>query len=138
MAEAIFRHKIAGRLDADEWVIDSAGTRAAPGYSPTPVVPIVLEEMEIPFAGHDSQPVYKALLEQFQLILAMEPIHLRMMEDFYPTSSPRTKLLSEMVGEVYGIPDPFGSDLDVYRTLGYQLVDLIDRGMDSIERLANQ
>jgi protein-tyrosine-phosphatase len=137
MAEAIFRHKVSKRTDAGEWIIDSAGTMAAPGFPPTPAVPIVLDEMEIPFEEHSSQPVYKALLEQFQLILAMESTHLRMMQEFYPANSPRIKLLSEMVGDVYGIPDPFGSDLGMYRTLGHQLNELIDRGMESIERLAN-
>jgi protein-tyrosine-phosphatase len=136
MAEAIFRHKISERPDVDDWFIDSAGTKAVHGYSTTPAVPIVLEEMGIPFEGHDSQPVQKELLEQFKLTLAMESNHLRMMHELDPTYSSRIKLMSELVGEVYDIPDPYGSDLRMYRILGYQLIDLLDRGMESIERLA--
>jgi protein-tyrosine-phosphatase len=136
MAEAIFRHKVSQRPDADQWQLGSAGTRAARGYPATPAVPLVLEELGIPFDDHESQPVEKALLGQFNLTLTMESSQLRMLHELDPTHSPRIKLVSEMVGEIFDIPDPYGSDLRMYRILARQLLDLLHHGMDSIERLS--
>lgn len=136
MAEAILRHRISPRVDSDDWTIDSAGIKATPGYPSTPAVPIVLEEMKIPFDGHDSQPADKELVERFNLTLVMERAHLKALQERNPTHGDRIKLLTEMAGETYNIPDPYGSDLRMYRILAQQLLDLIDRGMDSIEKFA--
>src|SRR4030042_4234638 len=81
MAEARLKHRVAARQDAAEWHIESAGTWALIGSQPAPGSQFVMQTMGIDISSHQSKPVTMELLQKFDVILTMESMHKRMLQE---------------------------------------------------------
>ncbi len=126
MAEYLMRHYANKRGLALD--IASAGLAAFPGDTATENALQALEEVGIDGTMHRSRKVQPHLLEQYDLILAMTPGHKSQLVKLVPELAGRIFLLKEFaeradlekdpddsVEKNYGISDPFGQSLDVYR-----------------------
>ncbi len=109
LAAALFSELIR-RLNtpSDSWRIESAGTWAMEGYPIFPEVDDILQEKGIDFSSHRSRNITKDMLEQFALILVMEPGHKEALQAEFPKIAKRVYLLTEMIGENHPILDPIG------------------------------
>lgn len=136
MAEGILKNLVSKRTDADEWHIESAGVWALNGR-PAAILSIsVMETMGIDISGHQSQPANLELLEKFNLIFTMEYEHKRFLQERYEETYDRIHMLSELVGEVFDIPDPIGGEPGDYEEIAYLIEHILTDGLDRIVELA--
>ncbi len=136
MAEAILKKLIAGREDAGQWRIESAGIYAVDGRLPAFNSKYVMEMKGMDIAAHQSQPVSMKLLQQFDLILTMENEHKRWLKSQYGVFADRVYMVSEMVDLNEDIPDPIGGELADYEETASMLERILTEGFERICKLA--
>jgi protein-tyrosine-phosphatase len=139
LAEQLLRHHAAkNKLDME---VASAGLGAFAGDTATDQAVEVLREIGINGAEHRSRKVYPSLLEEYDLILPMTLAHKEQLLDLVPQLAGNISLLKEfaeranpgedpgqLVEKDYGISDPYGQSVDVYRLTRVE----IDRAVQAI------
>lgn len=120
MAEGIFRIKAAEKgIEVD---VKSAGIFACTGDSPTPNAVLAAGELGADISSHRATVLTSYLVDWADLIVAMTPSH----------RSEAVRLYPEIKGKIivlgYGISDPYGGDLFVYR----ECAGLISEGIDDL------
>jgi protein-tyrosine phosphatase len=92
--------------------------------------------------AHRARTVSLELLEEFDLILTMEPGHKEAISIEFPSVAGRVFLLSEMVGLNAAVEDPYGSQLEKYQeaaeTIAYYLREGMPRILELVERRQSQ
>lgn len=132
MAEAIARREAIARglMDVD---VASAGTSAWDGAPASDGALLVAMERNLDLGAHLSQQLTPELVEGADLILAMGPHHLERVEAL--GGEGKSTLLAAYAshdGDVVGISDPFGGDLEGYRTTFDELQVYIRRAFDRL------
>ena len=118
------------------WRVESAGTWASDGQPAAENTLRVVAEQGVDLREHRSRPINGALLEQFDLILAMEQNQKEALRIEFPGISPRIFLLSEMIGSVYDIKDPMSGDFSDFQNTAEEIEDILEKGFDRIRELA--
>jgi len=114
MAEAVFRHRLAGRA---AWNATSAGLAALPGLPASREAQVALADWGLDLRGHRSQPVTDALVEGADLIVVMTASHAQALVRLWPDARRKVHLLTSF-GAGRGaedVPDPIGQSVEVYR-----------------------
>jgi protein-tyrosine phosphatase len=91
---------------------DSAGLKADPGRPADPMWASLLGNRGIDLAAHRAQPFLPQAAMRYDLILCMEPTHVRYVESLAPVLAGRVQLFGR-----WGqgpIPDPYGGDISGY------------------------
>lgn len=133
MAEAVFRqHLPRWAADAGEWTVRSAGTRAAAGQPAAQSAQFVLAQRGVDLSAHRSTAVERDLLEQFDLILTLEPHHAEFLRQAYPQHAGRIFVLADLCAVGEPVPDPYGSDLAAYHGALRQIEALLVCGGEEI------
>ena len=127
MAAAIM-DKIAQERDLDIR-IESAGVAAFDGESASTNAIEALEKYDIDLSYHRSKQVTEELIKQSDLILAMTASHKQVLE---PVAGDKTFTLTEYVGAVGDISDPYGGDLETYENTAEELYSLLNRLADKL------
>jgi protein-tyrosine-phosphatase len=133
MAEAI----AVGELRRRGWThiaVKSAGTGAATGTTASSQAVDVAREHELDLSAHASQPLSPELIAWADLILAMAPSHLHVIDAL--GGEGRTALVTDFVeGPGAGAPvnDPFGGDHESYRLAFAQLREAVGALLDRLE-----
>lgn len=135
MAAALFRKKLEHLPKSKKWRVESAGTWGLDGSDMADSVKTVLEEMGITAEEHSARTVDPALLDSFDLIVAMEKDQVEALRIEFPKISGRVYLLSEMIGERFDIQDPIGEPLEEFRKTAKVLSLIMDQGFDKILQL---
>jgi len=132
MAEALLKKKMGSKLSKYVNVV-SAGTHAMHGLPSSSTGIAAAAKMDVDLSLHESQPLSPFLIRQSDVILAMEPDHIKIVTRFDPTAAPRTYLLKE-----FGVPpghnpgdvivdDPVSQGEDFYKRVYKELEAEIDR-----------
>lgn len=142
----ICRSPVAERLLLDrfhqrhllDWQVRSAGTwaevtRGASRYSIR-----IMAEHGFDLNDHQSRMVEVAHLQEAHLVLCMEIGHVEALKSEFPAHSHKIYLMSEMIGKRYSISDPYGQDIQAYRTMYRELITIIEGGLDKIIKLAEE
>jgi protein-tyrosine-phosphatase len=133
MAEAVAR----GALQQRGWThvdVRSAGVAAAAGHAASDLAVAVSGERALDLSAHASQQVTPELVEWADLILAMGPSHLHVLEEM--GAGEKASLLTAFVeGEGVGAPvaDPFGGDQASYRVAFDQIERAVLAVLDRLE-----
>jgi protein-tyrosine phosphatase len=132
MAEAMARRILAekGRTDV---TVTSAGTAAAVGAPASEGAYLVGLEMGLDLSAHSARQLSAAILAEADLVLGMAVHHAQRAEALGARG--KTYVLGAFAGrdaEHEEVPDPYGGDLDEYRTTYDQLESLL---ADAIERI---
>ena len=132
MAEALARQLLAerGRADID---VRSAGTATGDGAPASEGAYLVGLERGLDLAEHASTPLTKELVAGADLVLGMSPHHVD--RALALGGEGKSYLLGEYAGRAgraAEVEDPFGGDLDDYRSTYQQLRELL---ADALERL---
>ena len=135
MAMGLFLDRVSENLN--DWKVDSAGTWAIEGEPAMTYVLELLQQRDIDISQHLSQPVSEQLLNQFNLILTMERGQKEGLKVEFPNLANRIYLLSEMVGQVFEIRDPVGGPAVEYLATMREIEQLITKGFDRINQLAD-
>ncbi|MBS4218899.1 low molecular weight protein arginine phosphatase [Bacillus sp. FJAT-49711] len=124
MAEAIFNHKWIGKGEAK-----SVGMFASEGEQAAMNTIHVLKENDIQI-NHQSKQLTENDLQWAYLILTMTTSHKNMLLNNYPGSADKIYTLKEYIygpGRDLDVMDPYGGDINVYRSTFSELEDLINR-----------
>jgi protein-tyrosine-phosphatase len=136
MAMGLFRDKV--KDGPGDWKIGSAGTWAVEGEPAIGFVQKLLLQKGIDIREHRSAQVTIELLNQYNLILTMEKGHKEGLRIEFPEIAGRIYLLSEMVGQIFDIPDPVGGPPAEYDSTLREIVQLLTKGFDRINLLADR
>lgn len=135
MAEALFRARL---MDAEGWLVESAGTWAPEGAPVTNRAQLALRSRGLDVSQHRSRQVTGEMLRQFDLILTMEQGHKEALIAEFPDLAPRIFLLSEMAGGVFDVRDPMGGSQADFERTALELEELLAKGQAKIEELARR
>ncbi len=131
MAEALMRRELASR-GKDDLEISSAGTGAFGGAPASEGAYLVSLERAVDISSHRARLLTREIVEEADLILTMARHHSERACEL--GGEGKTFLLGEYAGRSGSdaeVPDPFGSDLEVYRDTFEELETLI---RDAAER----
>lgn len=134
LAEGLFLKKLGEEKDG--WRVESAGTWATEGTPASQKSLQVLTERGVDLSHHRAKVVSRELMREFALILVMEEGQKEALRVEFPEYKDRVFLLSEMIGEFYEIDDPVGRDLEDYRMTAEEIDYILEKGFDTISRLA--
>lgn len=135
VGEAILRDRLQKR-GLQQWTTSSAGTWALVGREAAYYSIRLMAEKGFDLEAHRARMLDEALLKQADLVLCMEPGHMEAIKAEFTAYSNKVYLLSEMIGRVHRIPDPFGKPIEEYQAMIAELTELIDSGLDRIIELA--
>ena len=138
MAEGLLRARLARDGARREWLVGSAGVWTVDGR-PASVNSIrEMAQRGIDLSGHLSRSVTRELMAEADLVLAMTRGHAEALTAAFPEYGPRVYLLSEMVGQMYDIDDPYGGTRSEYAYTARQLEQLIEDGYERIVALVER
>jgi protein-tyrosine-phosphatase len=119
--------------------VGSAGTGAMNGMPASANSILVCEEEGIDITRHRSRVITRNLLENTDVVLAMERHHADAMRRLAPDLADRIHLLSQYAADGNpavqgGVPDPIGGDLEDYRLIFAEIRDQIRAALPRLER----
>jgi protein-tyrosine-phosphatase len=137
MAEGILKGLLSPRA-LSKAVITSAGVAAVAGYPASEHAVTACAEQGYDISGHRSRPLTQFLVEECDLILAMEEHHRVAAVRLAPTHARRVHLLSRFAAKdpqapPLGVPDPIGGDLEEYQSVFSRIEDYVTRALPRIE-----
>lgn len=135
LAEAVLRHRVAHQSPAPAIQVKSAGTSATNGLPLSVAMEMILQEQGIE-PHHQSQRLTHELLNWADLIFAMTRAHKALLLTQAPGVQPKLYTLKEFVGDSQqlDIDDPYGSDLDSYRTCANEIMMACDRLFHTLQQ----
>jgi len=117
-----------------ETKVISAGISTLSGMMASSSAIEVMRKEGIDISGHRAQPVTRSMINESDLILGMEPVHIETILGIVPEAKDKTHLLLEYV---YGkeadtrmnfwVVDPIGKPKEVYESVLMTLKDAIER-----------
>ena len=117
MASAIAKEYISTTNFSDINIL-STGLFSLVGSAPAPNAVAALKEINLDISAHTATSINEYDLNSIDLFFVMSEMHKKTLENLDVNSS-KVKILG------YGIPDPFGMDLDIYRICRDQLVNAV-------------
>jgi protein-tyrosine-phosphatase len=108
--------------------VSSAGVSAFAGSSASKNAILAMELEKLDLTAHKSQSVLPELLENTALVLPMTRTHLSHVKAACPKANAYT--LGEFAGSLMDISDPFGGNLDEYKTCAAQIKKLLEACLD--------
>jgi protein-tyrosine-phosphatase len=137
MAEALFKSRLRRLgLRRAEWKVESAGTWAAENQPAARLAQQVMQQRGLELSAHRSRTVTGEMLQQFNLILTMEPNHKEALRIEFPALANRIFLLSEMAGRKISVEDPIAGELSDYQHCAVEIDSWLERGWDKILELS--
>ncbi len=136
MAEGLLKKIVSVRADVDQWHIESAGAWAYEGNPAAKLSQLVMERRGIDLSAHRSKPTSRELIHSFDLVLTMEDEHKKFLKSKYGEYTDRIYRISEMVDDMFDIPDPIGGELADYEQIAYLLEHILTDGLEKIYQLA--
>jgi len=139
MAEGILKDLLREK-GVENIAVESAGIMAPVGAAPTDYAVLAMVENGIDISGHRSRPLTKKMVEEANLILVMEKIHLKFAEGLSRKAKGKVFLLKEFGKMANGgeVADPIGSGLEVYRESRDELEKEIRRIFPELLKLAQE
>jgi protein-tyrosine phosphatase len=135
MAEALFKQILEKKGQEQGWQVGSAGILAIEGAPATDLSQAVMRQRGLELSHHRARPVSGGMLEQVDLILAMEARHRDFLKSEFPEFAERVHLISDMTGEGHEIKDPVWGTMETYSATADELADILDRGFERILEL---
>lgn len=135
MASALMKEIVRDQSNAQDWIIESAGTWGNKGYPAVEEVQMVMKDRGIDLSDHRSRIVTKEIIQTAGLILTMEKGHKEALRIEFPEYSDRIFLLSEMVGKNFEIDDPIGGPIREYEQTARLLEKTLSQGFEKITQL---
>ena len=132
MAVSIAR-QLAAERGLNDLEIESAGTGAYDGTGASDGAILVALERGRDLSGHRARQLTRPIVEGADLILVMGDRHLQRVLEL--GGEGKAYLLTDYAshgGDVHGVTDPFGSDLETYRITYDELEEVVRRAFDRL------
>lgn len=134
MAEALLKKAVRDKVLKD-FSVNSCGTSTLPYFAVPHVVVLLMKNEGIDISSHKSTQINESLVNEADLILAMEEGHREYIINEYPEAIQKVHLLKEYSYPDSGdteIPDPIGQSEEVYKATVAQLKNCIARLIEKI------
>ena len=112
LAAALLQNEV-GEPEISGIKVSSAGIQAALDLPPTEYMVEYAFESGVDYSDHEARQLAVDMVEQYDVILAAEPLHRNWIINLAPESESRVMLLGELIG-IESILDPYGSTHEVY------------------------
>ncbi len=132
MAEGLIRSEAERQGFGHRLVVRSAGTWVDASRKPPIAVVQVMAEQGIDISQVRPREVSRELVEESDLVLVMTSSQREALEAEFPACRGKVRLMSALAGAQYDIADPFGGDIEDYRTTARELGRLIRAGWSVI------
>jgi protein-tyrosine-phosphatase len=132
MAEALLQTRLARDEARQEWQVGSAGVWAADGRPASAHAVQEMAQRGIDLRAHRSRSVTCEMMTGADLVLVMTRHHVEALRADFPEHARKVHLLSEMVGRVYDVHDPYGGTRVEYTYVAQELERLIEVGYERI------
>ena len=139
LAEGLARLRLKQAGYDGQFVTRSAGT--LPEYEGQPAAPLILDVLHEVGADGPFNPPHQITADeiaQADLILGIAQHHLDWIGDHYPAASPRTCLLSDLIGERWDVIDPGVQELEPLRVCRNTIDRVISNGLPELVRRATE
>jgi protein-tyrosine phosphatase len=115
LAEVLLR-RILERENLREVQVSSAGIHALAGEEVPPLLRKVAGEKGIDLGDHRGRQLERSMVEEADLVLAMDPFQVALLESLVPESRGKVFLVRQFAsdGGAEAIADPFGDDEERY------------------------
>lgn len=138
MAEGLLRARLARDEARHDWQVGSAGVWTVDGR---PASAHGVDEMArrgIDISDHQSRNVTREMMADADLVLVMTRRHAEALGAAFPEHGRKVYLLSEMVGQVYDIEDPYGGPRSEYAQTAREMEQLVEKGYARIVALVEK
>ena len=138
MAEGLLRARLARDEARRDWQVGSFGVWTVDGR---PASAYAVEEMArrgIDLRDHRSRNVTREMVAEADLVLVMTRQHAEAVGAAFPEYAHKVHLLSEMVGQMRDIHDPYGGTRAEYAHTARELEQLIEDGYERIVALVGE
>jgi protein-tyrosine-phosphatase len=132
MAEALLWARLARDEARKDWRVGSAGVWTSDGRQASAHAIEEMAQRGIDLRAHRSRNVTRDLMAGVDLVLAMTRQHVEALNVAFPDHVDKVALLSEMVGQIYDILDPYGGTRLEYKYTARELEQLVEDGYDQI------
>jgi len=133
MAERLFIRKLDNHQeDQTRWQVTSAGTWAVDDIPPDEKLISTMDKFNINIRDHRSRMLTKSIINRQDLILVMEKNHLEALRFEFPDQNTKMYLLSQMIGQIYDIQDPFSQEEKFYHRVAMQIDEILSKGYSKI------
>jgi tRNA threonylcarbamoyl adenosine modification protein (Sua5/YciO/YrdC/YwlC family) len=133
MAKGFLKKAFSGRNDV---IIESAGTAAIDGFSPTKETIEVMQKQQIDISDEKSKHVNTSMVKRADLIFVMQKKHKDYILELNPEAADKVYLLKEFKDSSgrteFNIADPIGQSLEVYERVCDEIKIEIERIKDFI------
>jgi len=138
MVETLLRAKLRRDEERSDWQVGSAGTWAVEGQPASAYAVAEMAKRGLDLRDHSSRPVTGELMKEADLVLGATRNHVEALKAAFPDQAHKVHLLSEMVGKVYDILDPYGGTRMEYAYTAQELEELIEEGYERIVALTEE
>lgn len=139
MAEGLLKSKLPEDLK-DHVIVRSAGTLGIKGNRATPFAILAAQKRHADISKHRSRELTEKLVNESNIIFAMDDGHRRFLENEYPEVKENIFLLKEFATngkkiEFPSIEDPIGGSIRIYEHIADEIDDELDRILTTLTRL---
>jgi protein-tyrosine-phosphatase len=136
MAEELFRLRIAERGLAGRYRVRSAGIIGSKNHVPPIEAILTAKDHGVDLRGHLSTPLTRELLNEADLVVAMDRANVEQILNLVPDLGPRLRLLKQYSEGAIGfdVPDPIACPREVYQDSYRQIVDGVEGLIAAIEK----
>lgn len=135
MAAAYFR-ALCNKTGRQDITVSSAGVFALDGGNVSSQSAAVMEELGINMSSFQSSMLTRDLLEESDLIITMTSTHRAHVMRILPEAAGKTRMLLEFSSLSGGdVDDPFGGDIEDYRSCFKQMKEALDNLFLDLDKL---
>ncbi|MGC9359109.1 MAG: low molecular weight protein arginine phosphatase [Anaerolineae bacterium] len=138
MAERLFAQLLESRGEHERLRVASAGLWAHNGTPASPEAIALLREEELDLTDHRAQALTQQMVDEADLILAMERAHLQDLAMRFARAQPKAYLLSRIAGKRGDVVDPLVKGSGDYAACRDTLRTFLEEGYDHIIALAER
>lgn len=128
-----YLESVAADRGIDGLSVDSAGLQTTAGRASPDEAVQVADEFDVDLSDHRSKPVTAELLERSDLVVVMDLLNYHDLRRGFGDLDEKTRFLGIFSGEGYEINDPYGEELDGFRTLYGDVVRAVDGLVETLE-----
>ncbi len=138
MAERLFAQLLEKRGDRERLRVASAGLWAYNGRPASPEAIALLGEEGLDLTDHSARALTQQMVDEADLVLAMERAHLRDLAMRFVRAQPKAHLLSKTAGKRGDVADPVAGGRSDYAACRDTLRMFLEEGYDRIIALAER
>jgi protein-tyrosine-phosphatase len=135
MAQILFNSKIVEMGFDKYYQGESAGSWAIDGIPAAIEGQQVMRQRGLELSTHRSRGVTQEIIDNADLVLTMETGQKEALQIEFPEKRSKIYLLSEIIGKIYDIEDPFNRGEKAFEETAQELEDILAKGINKIIEL---